>query len=79
MKHEKPSFYSCRIDPLELQMSSDKRMEDERPPNKKPEGEPAHENGQLETHEQLGDNTASVNRSKRFVNTVFPNYFTEWG
>ena len=57
-------------------MSPDKRMEGERPPDKKTEGELAKENSQL-THEQPGDNTASINRCERFVKTVFGNYLAE--
>ena len=40
------------------EVSSEKRIEGERPPDKKTEGEPANENSQL-TYEQPGD--------KRFV------------
>ena len=62
------------MEALESQeMSSDKRIEGERPPDKKSEGEPTNENGTL-THQQPGDNTARVNRCKRFVKTAFPNY-----
>ena len=63
---EMPSFYSCSMEPLEMQeMSSDNRFEDKRP-NEKNEGEPANENSKL-TYEQPGD--------KRFVKSVSTNVY----
>ena len=66
------------MEPLELQeMSSDKRIEGERPPDKKTAGEPTNENIQL-THEQPDDNTAIVNHCERFVKTIIGKYSAHW-
>ena len=66
------------MEPLELQeMSSDKRIEGEKPPDKKTAGEPTNENIQL-THEQPDDNTASANHLERFVKTVIQKYFAQY-
>ena len=73
-----PCFYSYSIRPLEMQeMSSDIRIESERPPDKITEGEPANGNSHL-TPEQPDSDAASVNRCERFVKTVFQKYFGQY-